>query len=232
MSNCASAQACDRFMDLLSAIAKVTRESEPKAISYAWFRSAKDNDAVPHDWVRGLEVYEDLPALTETHRASAVYKAMRAAASAEALLSLPSDLRFLQPTGTGFMYRKAPPHTSEAPEGDYVVVDELKPVSAAVGHDQAPRDQLLAALKRVADDVETSPLQASVLSFWVLEYRPEYGDETLVVFARFASKAAYERAFKDSNVVRTAETQLNEASSWRRTTTWVGAGVGFVGRKS
>ncbi|CAK7235443.1 hypothetical protein SBRCBS47491_009295 [Sporothrix bragantina] len=195
MSNCASVPACDRRTWELELYLELYLERNRKlALPLAL--------ALTDDTQR----YEDLPALTETHRESAEYKAMRAAAAAEALLDRPSDLRFLQPTGTGFMNRKAPAHNSRTPESEYVVIDELKPKPAADGgNDKAPRDQLLAALKQIADDIEKSPLHDEVLTFWVLEYRPEYNDEALLVFARFVSKQAYESAFKRSDVVQDAE---------------------------
>lgn len=45
-----------KFLDYLSKIAPVTLETEKQCAAYAWFRSAEDNDVVPHHWLRGLEV--------------------------------------------------------------------------------------------------------------------------------------------------------------------------------
>lgn len=81
LSSCASAPKRDRvrqatiqslmmkiitkqFLEYISKIAAVTHAREPKCPAYAWFRSAEDNDAVPHHWVRGLEVYAHLVYLT------------------------------------------------------------------------------------------------------------------------------------------------------------------------
>ncbi|OJJ07667.1 hypothetical protein ASPVEDRAFT_155461 [Aspergillus versicolor CBS 583.65] len=104
LSNCASPPKRDRFLEYISKIAPITHTHEPKCHAYAWFRSAEDNDAVPHHWVRGFEVYEDIEANTVTHRASTEYKAFRAAVAEEGLLARPSDLRYWRPL-SGFLTR-------------------------------------------------------------------------------------------------------------------------------
>lgn len=45
-----------QFLEYISKMGPVTHDSGPKCRAYAWFRSAEDNDTVPHHWLRRLEV--------------------------------------------------------------------------------------------------------------------------------------------------------------------------------
>ncbi|KAL2833754.1 hypothetical protein BDW59DRAFT_156556 [Aspergillus cavernicola] len=169
LSNCASPAKRDRFLNFISKIARVTQRNEPKCHAYAWFRSAEDTDTVPHHWVRGLEVYEDIEANSESHRASAEYIAFRAAVAEEGLLERPSDLRFWRPASLGFLthenvgrdsmdFMLRDNKQSRARALQYVVVDELTP---RAGEKTLVLEQL-GVLVKEAEGID------KVLSFWVL----------------------------------------------------------------
>ncbi|OQO00721.1 hypothetical protein B0A48_13212 [Cryoendolithus antarcticus] len=198
-SNVGSPEKRDRFLSLLSNVAETTLSSETDARAYAWFRSAADNDKVPHHWVQGFEVYDHLEASTVTHRSSDAYKAFRSAVGAEGLLDRGSDLGYLQPTGFGFLIREPVIFQSGSqPNGGYVVVERMRAAGGSSG-----RVALLEVLRTVAESVGKASLVDAVASFWVLEYRPEDQDLTIVVFQRFESKRAYEEAFlRDSKIER------------------------------
>lgn len=193
---------------------------------------------MPHYWLRGFEVYGTLPsptrereltlgsrydtveANTVAHRASAPYKTFRAAVAEEKLLDRPSDLRYWRPTGIGFLAR--PGTTSKMrggpqPEGQYAVVHEFTPRAGA-------KTEILAGLRKVAD---LAGGYDSAVSFLVLDRGEGEEDEGLCVFTLFESKSEAE-AFE----AKTDEswTRVVETSEWRRRTTWVASGVGFIGR--
>lgn len=45
-----------QFLDHIAKIACVTKKNEPQCHGYGWFKSAEDNDTVPHYWLRGFEM--------------------------------------------------------------------------------------------------------------------------------------------------------------------------------
>lgn len=178
-----------KFLDLLSDVAETTEANELSCLAYAWFRSAEDNEVVPHHWVQGLEVYAELEASTVTHRSSDEYKRFRQAVADESLLDRGSDLRYLEPLGIGFLMRQrgpdCPPRQCDS-EG-YVVFERLRAAGGADG-----RNRLLELLRKL-ESTGLKDLDASVVaSFWVLGYRPEDSDSTIVVFQRFATKQAFQ----------------------------------------
>ncbi|KAJ5604593.1 hypothetical protein N7510_009747 [Penicillium lagena] len=219
LSNCASEAKRDRFLEYISKIAPVTHSNEPKCHAYAWFRSAEDNDTVPHHWLRGLEVYENVEANTVTHRASAEYKAFRAAVGEEALLDRPSDLRFWRPSSVGFLTHdhKLVSFMTSTGTNQYIVVDELTPLAGKKG-------QVLEQLRRLAQDAKQID---QVLSFWVLHRGDGEQDESLLVFARYEGKAEWANF---ENQSKKTWKEVYELSGEQRRTTWIESGLGFLGR--
>jgi quinol monooxygenase YgiN len=211
----------------LSDISVVTRANEPKTIAYAWFKSAGDNSEVPNHWVRGFEVYDDEAALAEVHRSSEPYKKMRMAVGKDQILQQPTDLRFLQPTGIGFMVRSGQPAVffkSEAQgekEKSVIVVTEIEPEAGM-------KTELLRELEVLTEHVEKKDY--GTLSFWVLEYLPEYSDDGITVFSRFDDHKAYEHHLASPQAAESRATVGKGASSMR-TTTWVESEIGFIGRE-
>ncbi|SPO06781.1 uncharacterized protein DNG_09475 [Cephalotrichum gorgonifer] len=222
MSNCGSPQKRDRFLAYLSKIAPVTLETEIQCPAYAWFRSAEDNDTVPHHWLRGFEVYETPEANTVTHRASAPYKAFRAAVREESLLERPSDLSFWRPTGVGFLGRPGTINLMKeegtGPGLQYAVVHELVPAAGMKG-------QALAELRKVADLAENSP---SAASFWVLHRGDGDKDGSLYVFGLFTTRMVAEKF--ETGESRGVWERLEDMCESTRRTTWVECGIGFIGR--
>jgi quinol monooxygenase YgiN len=211
-----------QFLQCLHDVAEVTHASEPEARAYAWFRSAEDNDTVPHHWVRGFEVYAKLEASTETHRASAPYKDFRTACASEKLLDRPSDLRYMEPLGLGFMTRDWEPVVLQSQESQgYVVVERLKPKPGN-------RPQLLEAVRELSGHADA--VGQGVHTFWSLGYRAEDNDETVVLFERFASKNAYTDYFLAQPKVVAARKHIADLCAEEQLTTWVDAGIGFIGR--
>ena len=185
----------------MSDIAVVTKESEPRTISYGWFQSAKDDPEIPNHYVRGFEVYEDESALVKIHRMSEPYKKMRASVSSDHILERPTDLRFLQPTGIGFMTRGGMdlfPIDDHVSENDriLVVVQEIKPK-------QGMKSKLLQDLETLASYVRR--FDKGVACFWVLEYLEEYSDDGVVIFSRFHTDSEYE---KHANALGTEKIRL------------------------
>jgi hypothetical protein len=186
--------------------------------------------------VRGFEVYEDEAALAEVHRSSAPYKAMRESVGTNELLQKPTDLRFLQPTGVGFMCRESPtgasllfqdvlPHILRNSDGKlpgehYVVVYEMQPLS------KAEKDQAVEIVREIADKI-ISEAKTAWLSFWLLEYKPEYGDEGLKLFTMFRDKESFE---KEQHIFTDIQRKTKSLTSSARTTTWLQSGIGFIGR--
>ncbi|KAJ8110814.1 hypothetical protein OPT61_g6435 [Boeremia exigua] len=167
LSQCASPEKRDKFLEYIKKIAPVTLHTEPNCYAYAWFRSAGDNTTVPSHWLRGFEVYETAEANQVAHRASDEYKAFRAAVSAEGLLSNPSDLRFWHPTGLGFLNKGGP--TLFVPEGSsiqYIVTDEFVPKLRA-------KSQVFEELRSV---VKVSQEDERVLTFWVQDRIGTFGE--------------------------------------------------------
>ncbi len=178
-----------QFLALLSDIAVVTKESEPSTISYGWFQSTGDNTEVPNHYVRGFEVYEDESALVDVHRMSTPYKKMRETVGRDKILEKPTDLRFLQPTGIGFMTRggmdlfEDDSHLKED-ERCLVVVQEIKPK-------QGLKPKLLEVFEDLACQVKE--LEDGTACFWALEYLEAYSDDGIVLVTRFNSDAAYQK---------------------------------------
>jgi hypothetical protein len=113
---------------------------------------------------------------------------MRKAVGAEGLFSKPTDLRFLQPTSIGFLTRDGKQcllqNNSECHH--IIVVKEYDPPS------EGAKMELLRSLRDVADHVNEAAEESDVLTFWVLEYDPEYQDHGVKVIACFADKTVRE----------------------------------------
>lgn len=178
----------------------MTRANEPRTIAYAWFKSTGDNAEVPNHWVRGFEVYDDEAALAEIHRSSEPYKKMRLAVGQDQILERPTDLRFLQPTGIGFMVRAGEPaifNKSESQgeeERNLIVVTEIKPEAGM-------KAEFLRELETLAAHVEKGERGTS--SFWILEYPTEYSDDGVTVFSRFDDHEAYKHHLASPLAVET-----------------------------
>lgn len=178
------------FLKLLSDIAITTRQTEPRTLAYGWFQSTGDNSEVPNRWVRGLEVYEDEEALTITHRSSAPYKKMRSSVIPEKILSEPTDLRFLRPTGIGFLNKSggtilfSTDDSIKDEQKDLIAVIEIRPK-------ENRREALLRDMKEMADHIEVNEPETG--SFWALEYLPEYSESGLVIFSRFENSSEYQK---------------------------------------
>ncbi|KAE9374240.1 hypothetical protein N431DRAFT_481499 [Stipitochalara longipes BDJ] len=215
LSACCSYEKRDQFLALLRDIAVVTKESEPRTISYGWFQSAKDNPEVPNYYVRGFEVYEDESALAEVHRMSGPYKNMRATVGPYQILERPTDLRFLQPTGIGFMARGSmdlfdnDDHLNED-DRSLVVVQEIRPK-------QGSKQELLKYFEILASHARKS--SEGVACFWVLEYLEEYLEDGVVVFSRFDTDAEYQKHV-DCSEMKQIRDKINENTDSMRTTKW------------
>ncbi|KAL2848912.1 hypothetical protein BJY01DRAFT_246137 [Aspergillus pseudoustus] len=218
LSNCASPEKRDRFLDYIAKIAPVTSQSEPKCHGYAWFRNAEDYNTVPHHWLRGLEIYEDVEANTETHRASAEYKAFRAAVGAENLLERPSNLRFWRPLLGYLVYRGEPVDFSFSIGRQYIVTTELTP-------SPGQKEQVVEQLRLLAQEAN----QRRVPSFWVLHRGDEVEDESLLVFSRHNDFDAW-TDFEHQAHLEAAWVKTYELCADKRLTTWVESGLGFLGR--
>lgn len=174
---------------MLSDIAVVTRENEPRTLAYGWFKSTGDNSEVPNHHVRGFEVYKDESALADVHRSSEPYKIMRSTVGQDHILAQPTDLRFLRPAGIGFMTRPGKTATFlecnsiEAGAKSMIVVLEIKPKDGR-------KTELLEDMESLAVYVEEH--ESGTASFWVLEYLREYLDHGITVFSRFENGAAYQ----------------------------------------
>ncbi|KAJ0418908.1 hypothetical protein BJY00DRAFT_324683 [Aspergillus carlsbadensis] len=217
LSNCASPEKRDRFLEYISAIAPVTLKTEPKCHGYAWFRSAQDNSVVPHHWLRGFEIYEDIKANTETHRASAEYKAFRGAVGPEGLLERPSDLRFWRPL-FGFLVHGEPVDFSTLASEQYIVTHEITPNSGK-------KEDVLGQLRVLAREAEGR----QVLSFWVLHRGDEEEDQSLLVFARYKDKSQL-IGIENRSETQARWKKVHECCAETRRTTWVASGLGFLGR--
>jgi quinol monooxygenase YgiN len=168
--------------------------------------------------------YEDVESNTITHRASAEYKAFRAAVSAEGLLERPSDLRFWRPSSIGFLKRSNDGQGSdifqETPPslGLQYIVDELTPRSTY-------KDAVLQQLSRIANVAEQDE---HVLSFWVLHRGEEEQDQDILVFSRYKDKSAWVQFC--GHETSSAWEGVHALSDEQRRTTWVESELGFLGR--
>lgn len=123
--------------------------------------------------------YETLEASTQTHRASAPYKQMRAAVGAEDLFEGPSDLRYLQPQGRSFLRRdRVPP----------IVVQGLKSengqdMAFAVVEELQPRSETVCRLRQATSEVVDLARQnvAIVDTCLHLQYLAKAEDDTIVI---------------------------------------------------
>lgn len=165
-----------------------------------------------------------------THRASAEYKAFRAAAAAEGLLERPSDLQFWRPSSVGFLMRdddgsRGPVnfmdrghHSSGTRQ--YIVIDKLTPRPAH-------KDRILKHLHRLVREAER---EDHVLSFWVLHRGDGEQDEGLLVFSRYEDKDEWSR-FEDRDAVSAIWEGVYElVVDEGHRTTWIESGLGFLGR--
>jgi hypothetical protein len=132
--------------------------------------------------------YEDESALANDHRSSPPYKTMRSVVGAEKVLSKPTDLRFLQPTGIGFLARHAEQSVLQDKEDveQVVLVKEYDPPS------EGEKSKLLNSLQWLAVYMTEAAKENGILTFWVLEYDPEYQDHGIKVIIRFTDKSARE----------------------------------------
>ena len=161
-----------------------------------------------------------MEANTVTHRASAPYKAFRAAVAEEKLLDRPSDLRFWRPTGVGFLTRPSAVVLMKTPVGSdcrYVVVDELTPRP----------DMKDKALDNLRNQAALAANDSSVVSFWVLHRGEGEADESLYVFSMFDTKAHAEAFDREARTIRGL---VDDCCGDVRRTTWVECGIGFLGR--
>ncbi|KAL2864087.1 putative quinol monooxygenase [Aspergillus lucknowensis] len=218
LSNCASPEKRDRFLEYISKIAPVTSKIEAKCHGYAWFRNAEDNAAVPHHWLRGFEIYEDIAANVETHRASPEYKAFRRAVGAEGLLERPSDLRFWRPLLGYLVYQGKPVDFSASTTRKYIVTDELTPLPGQ-------KVQVIGQLRLLAHEAE----QRQVPSFWVLHRGDEEQDESILVFAMYKDWDEF-TDIEHSREIEGCWSKLHGLCAEKRRTTWVECGLGFLGR--
>ncbi|KAH8168994.1 hypothetical protein LIA77_11120 [Sarocladium implicatum] len=228
LSQCASLEKRDRFLDYIRSIAPVTHNTEPNCHGYAWFKSADDNDVVPSHWLRGFEIYGSKDASHVEHRASDEYKTFRKAVGEEGLLARPSDLQFWHPTGLGFLTKgTAASFSAETDDStpQYIITDEFKTT-------QTQREQVLKTLASIAAAAEKTE---GVLSFWVLSrvgadgvVVPEVDGDSIYVFMRFVDRTASQSFCGEQTAAEWKQLEPNCAE--RRRTTWVESGIGFLGR--
>lgn len=180
-------------------MAETTAANEFSCQAYAWFRSAEEDKVVPHHWVQGFEVYDHLEASTVTHRASDQYKSFRHACAAESLLERGSDLRYLEPLGIGFLARQAAAYNPQRHcDGEgYVVIERMKATRGVDG-----KNSLLDILRRLGSICLHELDGSTVASFWVLGYRLEDCDSTIVVFQRFTTKQCFQNDFLRNDSVK------------------------------
>ncbi|KAJ1333120.1 (4S)-4-hydroxy-5-phosphonooxypentane-2,3-dione isomerase [Microdochium nivale] len=225
MSNIGSLAKRDIFLSHISEIANVTITTEHDVLAYAWFRSAEDNDLVPHQWVCGLEVYKTMEASTVTHRSSAAYKNFREAVGAENLLDKSSDLRYRQPLDFGFLIpagANATVYQDQPKTAAYIVLEFLQPAPGR-------RGELLDLLRDTASTMQNIG-QDVVQSFWPTELVEAQDDEMVVIFQRYTSKQAYEDTVLGSEEIKAYREKWQEICSQQQRTTWVDSGLGFIGR--
>lgn len=143
----------------------------------------------------------------------------------ESLVRGPSDLRFWRPTEIGFLAKEAKVNFTMRKSPDptqYVVVDEFKTTKDVTG-----------ALEKLA---AAAVNDEHVLSYWVL--RRDAGlDESIqdgnalsrefYVFSRFRDRLS---GAKFHQKTRPVWEQVKGGSEECRRTTWVEAGIGFLGR--
>lgn len=163
--------------------------------------------------------------MSQVHRSSDPYKAMRAAVSSDKILERPTDLRFLQPTGLGFLTNSG--HKTSIFQGasksiedaSLIVIFEYFPKNAS------SKAALLENGRLIADQCSSDP---SVASFWILEYRPEYEDNAITVFTRLTSSRIYHSKYE--RTFSRFRDDVAALCSDIRITKWIESGIGFIGR--
>ncbi len=131
--------------------------------------------------------YEDESALAVDHRSSEPYKRMRKAVGEQEILSQPTDLRLLQPAGIGFLARDGKQSVLQnnySVAQDIILIKEYSPPSSEA------KQKLLDSLRSAADHEDIKAKRKGILSFWVLEYKPDYEDHGVKVVVRITDKAA------------------------------------------
>lgn len=103
------------------------------------------------------------------------------------------------------------------PECQYAVVQELTPRAGAKG-------EVVEELRRVAD---LAANHDSALSFLVLDRGEGDEDEGVYLFSLFESKSEAEAFETETDE---AWGRIVERCEWKRRTTWVACGIGFIGR--
>jgi quinol monooxygenase YgiN len=161
--------------------------------------------------------YEDVEANTETHRASAEYKAFRGAVGPEGLLERPSDLRFWRPL-SGYLRHGEPVDFSTLADEQYIVTHELTP-------NPGKKEEVAEQLRVLAQEAEGS----QVPSFWILHRGDQETDESLLVFAGYRDKNQL-LDIEDRSEVQASWKKVHESCAEQRRTTWVASGLGFLGR--
>lgn len=100
----------------------------------------------------------------------------------------------------------------------YIGIQDLVPRNGS-------RSRLLEVLRALAKVAETS---AGVESFWVLERSDKEDGDDLILFSAFVSKAKFGTfVFSEQAAAWNAVRELCQNTT---TTTWLGSGIGFVGR--
>ncbi|KAJ5107511.1 hypothetical protein N7456_004186 [Penicillium angulare] len=164
--------------------------------------------------------YDEVEASTITHRASAEYKAFRVAVGEKRLLEQPSDLRFWRPTNIGFLTRKVHMNSfkNQSHGKNYIVIDELTPASGEYKH-------IFELLSKISLKAEKTQ---EVLSFWVLQR--EDGDKTaFLVFTSYVERDYWALFNAQTEIQDHWATLYDLSKDWSRTT-WMGPGLGFLGR--
>ena len=158
-----------------------------------------------------------------THRASAEYRAFRAAVQDEALLDRPSDLRFWRPTGIGFLAKQAvnfmQREACDQKASQYIITREMLAADGC-------REKLVALLEGVAARAEENE---RVQSFWILDRgQSEQGDASFYIFERYT--------FKDAAAEFAAELEQQSKTGYKdlckniTCTTWIESRIGFISR--
>lgn len=114
---------------------------------------------------------------------------MRSSVIPENILSEPTDLRFLQPTGIGFLNKSK--LTILFRSGDSKNGEVKSLVADIEIKMENRREALLNDINRLADHVDKKEPETG--SYWVLEYLPEYSDNILVIFSSFDNGSTYQK---------------------------------------
>ncbi|KAK2788298.1 hypothetical protein FQN53_003832 [Emmonsiellopsis sp. PD_33] len=229
-SQCASYEKRDRFLSLLSDIGAFTHENEPRTIAYSWFKSTGDDPEFPNHHLRGFEVYEDEHASKVTHRSSEPYKKMRSIVGPEGILEKPTDLSYCQPTGIGFLTR--PDHGVTVFQGIAKETQAERSHIEVVNIQPKPgmKPEILQGIKALAAQIETEAGNG-ILSFWCLEFLPEYANDGIILFSRYEDRNAYLRHL-DSREKEPTMANISLKSDTLSASLWEESSIGFIGRTS